>query len=299
MKLAILFWFYKDVELCENRLRLLRRHNPGARIYGLYGGETCRADEFQARLGSHLDDFYAFHETGDSQWKWRNGDLMIAHWFRERGEHLPWDAVFVAQWDMLIFDSLPKLFPTLREGEMLLSGLRPVKEVEAWWWYLRDGSADRQEYLEFLEHVKARYGFTGAPLCCEFIVACLPRKFLERYSAISHPELGFLEYKIPIYAQIFGIPFCTDHPYSPWWADDPSTRQTPPLARILNADTEAIPLRNVLTHLSRPGGARIFHPVSYPYPLRSMQKLLQVGREIIQEELKPRWWRWNKRLRGQ
>jgi len=28
MKLAILFWFYKEQEICENRLKLLRKYNP-------------------------------------------------------------------------------------------------------------------------------------------------------------------------------------------------------------------------------------------------------------------------------
>ncbi len=38
VQLGILFWFYRDVGLCRNRLRLLRRRNPGTPIYGLYGG---------------------------------------------------------------------------------------------------------------------------------------------------------------------------------------------------------------------------------------------------------------------
>jgi len=35
MKLAILFWFYKEPEICQNRLELLRQNNPTISIYGL------------------------------------------------------------------------------------------------------------------------------------------------------------------------------------------------------------------------------------------------------------------------
>ena len=105
-------------------------------------------------------------------------------------------------------------------------------------------------------------------------------------------ELGFLEYKLPIYAQIFGIPFCTAHPYNPWWADDPATRSLPLRAKILNADVHKVPLRIVFSHLLSRSGARIFHPYFRTYPLSLKKRLCSIAREMVEEEIKPRWRRW-------
>lgn len=298
MKLAVLFWFYKDPDLCENRLAVLRRANPAARIYGLFGGDPAQAGHFRQRLGRHLDDFYVFDAVRDAHWKWYHGDQMIAHWYRERGVSLEWDSLFVAQWDMLVFGRLDVLFGGLRAGEMLFSGLRPVREVDPWWWYVREGSAEREEYLRFLHFVRETQGFAGEPLCGEFIVVCLPRAFLARYVDIPQPELGFLEYKMPIYAQIFGIPFCTDHPYAPWWGDDPATRDAPLLARALNSESQDVPLRSVCTHLAWPWGRRIFHPVFRDYPLSPWRRALRLRDELRDEVLKPWWWAFNRRYLG-
>lgn len=295
MRLAVLFWFYKEPALCANRLRVLRRDNPEAAIYGLFGGDPAAAPAFQAALGPYLNDFWTFDEPRDPRWKWYHGDQVIARWFQARGASLPWDTVFVAQWDMLVFGPLAERFRTLRTGEILLSGLRPVREVEGWWWHLRPGSEDRARYERFLAFVRAEHGFREDPLCCEFIVICLPRAFLEPYSQAPEPELGFLEYRIPIYAQILGTPFCTDHPYTPWWGDDPASRTVPLLRRALNSEVCEVPLRAITGNLLRPSGARIFHPVFREYPLSAAGRARRLAREILDEELRPRWWRLQRR----
>ncbi|WP_407278608.1 hypothetical protein U5817_20395 [Aromatoleum evansii] len=298
MKLAVLFWFYKEPELCENRLVVLRRRNPHAKVYGLYGGDPAKAPLFRERLGQYLDDFYVFDQPRDAHWKWYHGDQMIVHWYRKRGVDLAWDSLFIAQWDMLVFGRLEGLFAGVQEGEMLFSGLRPVREVDPWWWYIREGSPERAEYFRFVDFVRQTHGFSAEPLCGEFIVVCLPRSFLERYAGIHNPDLGFLEYKIPIYAQIFGVPFCTAHPYNPWWGDDPSTRDAPLLARALNSETRDVPLRSILTHLALPWGSRIFHPVFREYPLDFRRRMGRLGEELRDEVLKPGWWRFNRRYLG-
>jgi hypothetical protein len=78
MRLAALFWFYADFDVCENRLRLLRLFNPGLPIYGLYGGSAEDVEEARRRLGPLLDDFYAYGGAEPAAWKWRHGDRVIA-----------------------------------------------------------------------------------------------------------------------------------------------------------------------------------------------------------------------------
>ncbi len=267
MQIAVLFWFYKDFDVCENRLAALRANNPGIRIYGLYGGDPGEAGEAERRLGRWFDDFYAFAEERDPHWKWQHGDALIAAWHRDRGHALAWDSLVIVQWDMLMLAPISRLFATLQPGQILFSGLRPAREVEGWWGWLNgadpDKRADRDAFLAYLEDT---HGYRGELLCCLFIVACLPRRFLDLYVAAGPPEVGFLEYKLPTLARIFGIPFCEDHPYRPWWASNPATRQAPARERLLNAVGDDIAFDTVLAEMARPDGLRIIHPYRRPFP---------------------------------
>lgn len=267
MNLAFLFWFYKDFDVCENRLSALRARNPNRPIYGLYGGDPTEAANAQARLGRWLDNFYAFPEDRSAHWKWQHGDQLIAAWYRDRGHALPWDSVVVAQWDMLLLASADRLFPTLKPGEALFSGLRPEHEVADWWGWLNGADpekrADRNAFRNYLE---TEHGYRNELLCCLFIVACLPRRFLECYIAAGSPLVGFLEYKLPTLARVFGIPFCQDHPYHPWWASNPATRNAPERERLLNAVGRDIPLDAVLAETARQDGLRIIHPYRRHFP---------------------------------
>jgi len=261
VKLAILFWFYKELAICEDRLRLLRRLNPEASIYGLFGGEPSAAGEAQARLGGLLDDFYAFPDAQSPDWKWRNGDRLIAAWAEQRGRALAWDTVVVVQWDMLLLAPVQQLFGMLQPGQALFSGLRPLEEIESWWgWAGAKDPEKRQEREAFRSELARGHGYRGPLLACLFIVVCLPRRFLELYPASGPPETGFLEYKCPTMARVFDIPFCTDHPYRPWWASDPATRDAPARERVLNAVGRRVSLPTVLREVLAADGARVIHP---------------------------------------
>ena len=270
MNLAILFWCYKNPEVCRDRLELLRQHNPERPIYVLFGGEPDQAGGFRVALEGLHDDFYVFTGAppegseellasfrGGAYWKYFYGDLLIASWYRERGHELAWDTVVVVQWDMLVFGSLDEVFRGLKPGEILLSGLRPIREVEEdWGWVSPHNPPARSMYEDFLQHVRERYGFQGDPRGCLAIVLALPRAFLEPFSRIEEPQLGFIEYRLPIYAQAFGIPFCTDHDFHPWWgAVDPLQRNS-----TLRARPAEIEVPTILKNLRREDGARVFHP---------------------------------------
>ncbi len=279
MQLGILFWFYRDVAVCENRLRLLRRRNPGVPIYGLYGGPRQDEARFAGALRSHLDDFWAFRLERDRQWRWRNGDLMLSAWFTGRGESLEWDSVFVAQWDLVVVTSLARLLPPLAVGEMLISGIRPVREVEPWWQWTQ--GAARQEYEAFLGHVASRFGAVEDPMCCQFIGLVAPRGFLARYAGIDEPELGFLEYKVPTYAQVFSIPLVPDTCFRPWWPEEPGTSGVGRTATLVHAWATPVKLPVMLYESLRPGGRRVFHPYHgiYPHDLASVGDAVRRRRE--------------------
>jgi len=279
VRLGILFWFYRDVAVCQNRLRLLRRRNPGTPVYGLYGGPRRDASVFGAALGPLLDDYWSFPDDRDERWKWRNGDVMLSRWFTDRGQGLQWDSVFLAQWDLVVVSPLVDLLPPLEVGDMLISGARPVREVEAWWQWVR--GERRGEYDAFLAHVAARFGSVDDPMCCQFIGLVAPRSFMARYAVIEEPDLGFLEYKIPIYAQVFGTPLVPDTCFRPWWPEEPATSRATRTQSLVHAWPTPVRLPVMMYEAKRPRGRRIFHPYHgiYPHDVASLGDMLRRRRE--------------------
>ncbi|MEM7202867.1 MAG: hypothetical protein AAF628_21595 [Planctomycetota bacterium] len=269
MKLAVLFWCYKELDLCEDRLRHLRSHDPDTPIYVLFGGEPEDAPPFERRLGPYVNDFWVFDEPkpylpdclpgafrGGQFWKYMYGDLLIAAWHRRRGVDLEWDTVVIVQWDMLLYGRIPELFSCLKKDQILLSGLRPVAEVaDEWVWVAPQFEIDHTRYHRYLDHMRERYGYRGEPKCYVAIVSCLPRVFLDRFAEIERPELGFLEYRIPIYAEAFGVPFCTDHPFQAWWGTQPYS-----VWSTLRARPREIWAPTIFANVRRRDGARVFHP---------------------------------------
>jgi hypothetical protein len=269
-RLGLLFWFYARPLLCRNRLALLRRYHPATPIYGLYGGPPDDAPRFVRALSDQLDDLYVFRSAHGARWRWQHGDLMIADWFHRRGRNLPeWDTVAVVQWDLLAFDTLDRLLTPLRPGELVLTGLRPAAEVAAWWYWTRPGTSRRAAYDAFQAYLRRQHGAAPAPWACQFILAALPRPFLARYTEAHPPELGFLEYKLPTYARLFGTPMRAlaatpgAGPASCWAYDSAATTPGTPL----NADGLEVSLLTVWRHLRQPDGARLFHPFERRYPL--------------------------------
>jgi hypothetical protein len=283
VRLALLFWFYKDLLVCQNRLRLWRRLNPDVPIYGLYGGPVEQGARFAEGLECFLDDFWAFPPGKDPRWKWRNGDLVLREWFVDRGKCLEWDTVFVAQWDLVAVRPLRAVLPAMQEGEMLLSGLRPIHEVETWWrWTQGD---HRAEYLAFMDSVRDRFGELHDPPCCQFIGIVAPRSFLSLYGGGEPSELGFLEYKVPVLARAWGIPFVEDTCFRPWWPEDPSTAAVKRTERLVHAWPNSLRLPTMLYEAHRPHGRRIFHPYRgiYPHDLESLQEMRRRARPGAEE----------------
>jgi hypothetical protein len=280
VKLGVLFWCYKHPDLCRDRVEMLRRDNPDTPIYVLFGGEPPDAPEFERALGDLVQDFYVFDDPPPPSvvekqgsgnefrdgvfWKYEHGDLMLRAWHRDRGCKLPdWDTVVVVQWDMLVFGKLEKTFACLKEGEVLLSGVRPIGELEdVWLWTSPKYPERRARYLAYLDYVKEQTGFEGEALSSLPIVMCYPRTFFDRWVEVDRPDHGFLEYSLPTWARAFDVPLCEDHPFIPWWG---ATDRYTPLA-ALRALPREIWVPAILLNLMKPGGARVFHPYWRPVP---------------------------------
>jgi hypothetical protein len=278
LQMAVLFWCYKEPEICRERLALLRRYNPGLPVYVLYGGEPHDAPEFEKKLQGLHDDFWIFdmkaaasgvsnaaHEPeGGKRWKWYHGDLLLLEWYLRRGAGLQWDTVFVMQWDMLVFAPLKQIVPGLRRDEIYFSGLRPVAEIEDQWDWTSPAFYPefRADYLAFLDHLGKDHGYSAAPLACLAIIMVLPRVFFEKFAAIPQPALGFIEYKLPTYARLFEIPFWNKIHHKVWWdGHEPySWRVT-----LCAVQVEIKPITMALGRLL-PGGCKIFHPYTRQIP---------------------------------
>ncbi len=270
MDIAILFWAYKDLPVCRDRMRHLRSLNPRSRIFVLFGGALGDAAAFEDALSPWADDFYAFPHERPGDWKWRHGDLVLAAWFRERGASLAWDSVFVAQWDLLTLVGIDRLLRRLRPDQLLLPGLRQIREVERWWHWVREDSPERAEYLRFLEVHPATQRL-AEPLCCQFLAAALPYGFLQRYASIDEPECGFLEYKLPMLAQTWGFGFFRSRQFRTMWREERSGldldhSRWDRLRFTFHADKSAVSKKAVALHARIPYGRRVFHPFVERYP---------------------------------
>ena len=116
---------------------------------------------------------------------------------------------------------------------------------------------------------------------------------MEKYSQIENRELGFFEYRIPIYAQVFNTPVCMQHPFKPWWDRVEPLRWDSTLRAVGILISDYIIYRNLLL----PRGARIFHPYHDVFPvarslwLRALRFVLTTkfqrifGRISVHEEL--------------
>ena len=258
MKLAILFWFYKEPDVCENRLQLIKKFNPELQIFGLFGGDSKETGQYQKKLGKYLDDFYTFDSNSEKNWKWINGDLIILDWYEKRGRILSWDSVVVIQWDALVFDSIENQFEGIEKDQIFLSGLRKLDlELENQWYWTTPERSERENYLNFLKYAKDEYEYVDEPMCCLFIFQIFPRFFFDKYLTVRDREVGMLEYKIPIYAKIFNIPVYERNLGVGWKNDE---------IRPLNAIPREIKEEYINSELRKPEGWRIFHPYYKSWP---------------------------------
>lgn len=253
----LLFWFYKEFDVCLDRVRRLRQLHPGASIYGLYGGTPDEEGLFREKIGPLLDDFYSSPDLPES-YKWIHGEALLLDWYRNRGQMLPWTSLIIAQWDLLPFLDLRVIFSEVAQDAMYLPGLRKLSPaVESQWcWTSTDEPHCRGEYLKFREHLSSLGASTEDLLACLFPVGVIPRIFFHRFDLQPWPELGFLEYKLPTLAALYGIPLANLDIGISWGLDgEPS-----PLLGPVHTKKTPISSAFIRHQLRDPEGWRLFHP---------------------------------------
>lgn len=258
MKLAILFWFYKEPDICLNRLKLIKENNPDAKIFGLYGGDKESYSLYKSKLKKYLDDFHVSSLCDKpTRYKWIHGDLMILKWYEDRGKLLDnWDSVAIVQWDALILGDIKNQFPKIRKDELFISGIRLLDNyIEERWHWTKKGSKERDNYLNFKEYVKEKYDYKNKLLCSLFIFQIFPKIFFDKWLTVEDKEIGMLEYKMPTYAKIFGIPIYKKD-IGTWWFNEKARRGETPL----NAREVEIQEEFIESELNKKNGFRIFHP---------------------------------------
>ena len=204
-------------------------------------------------LSKYLKSFYR-SPFSDPDWKWIHGDLVILDWYEKYGKNLDFDSIVVVQWDMLFFDSIENQFDMLNKNEMYLSGFRRLDEYTETHWEWTDPNKEyRQNYLDFIKYVKDNYSYNNKQIpCCLFILEVIPKIFFNKYLEIRDKEVGMLEYKIPVYAEIFNINVITREGEAHWWDE---VEKYP-----LNAEPIEIKGEYIDKELKKENGWRIFHP---------------------------------------
>jgi len=217
MKRIILFRFHKEPEICENRLIMLKRFNPGVAIFGLYGGTEKDFGKFDC-LAKYLKNIFAI-ENKTSEWKWKNGDLGVRMWFDAIGRNADFEMVHLIEWDLLLFDSLENIYGAIPRNGIGLTGLIELGEVESRWVWT-SGKEERPEWVALLEFAKDRYGYKNRPCASLAPGYCLPRNFLADYRAAEIPELCHDELRLPLFGQIFGYKLFDTGFYRKWFDDN-------------------------------------------------------------------------------
>lgn len=249
MKRIIVFRFHKNAAVCRNRLELLRLFNPTIEMYGLYGGDERDAALMSRRLSRHLEHCYCI-QGRSAAWKWKNGDLALAAWFRDFGNRVSFDALHVLEWDMLVLDSIERIYGHLSPRSIGLTGLLPMAGVNTDWKWIRH-EPYKTEWANLLLHVRRVHQYRGEPFVCKAGGLTVPRGFLADYCRLEVPELCNDEIRVPLYGQILGYELSdngyldlfseTDRKHFSLWGDHVGTR-------------------DIRRELARKDGRRVFHP---------------------------------------
>lgn len=201
----ILFRYHRAYDVCVQTLQLLRKLNPDTPIHGLYGGNDLLED-IPSELTSLLDSNWAI-PIDDFYYKWKNGDLCVRWWFREKGRDISFDHAYFLEWDMLLFKPLSVIYGPLDKDtnySTIFGDFDYARSIN-WYWIREQFGVETDQLLEHLaERGKAvdikslSFSTMGGAVFC--------RGFLELYSNEPVPCYSNDELRLSVYSKAFNIP---------------------------------------------------------------------------------------------
>jgi hypothetical protein len=221
-------------------VRLLRTLNPGVPICGLLGASGGLGRAIEAVFG--FDSVYRIPRR--EGWSTDDADLALAAWYGHVGCGMAFDVAHLVDWDLLLLDSVERLYASVPEGTVGLTALAPLSEV---------GHDCGRRWERLLSYARAAWAYDGVPYTCWRAGACFPRSFLERYAAIEAPALCDDRLRVPLFAQVLGFPLA-DTGFRRGWQD-------PDEDRFFNRDGREIETSAIGMELAKPDGRRAFYPV--------------------------------------
>lgn len=251
MKRLVLFRFHQNRAVCQNRLDLIKRYNPGVEIHGLYGGDESLYPNVERAIGSQFSSLFCL-KGKTPLWKWLHGDLAVREWYQAVGRTLSFDVVHLLEWDLVLLDSLDNIYKHVPAGAAGITGLVKLELIKDRWCWTRRSSWWTAQWERLLTHVRKQYLYDDEPYASQGPGLCLPRRFLELYAPAEIPPLCHDEVRLPLFLQSFGINLFDTGLYNGWFdgADE----------AFFNCRNREIAPEVMWDELDSPGGVRAFHP---------------------------------------
>lgn len=249
MRRMILFRFHDRFDTCRDRIALIRRLNPGIKIHGLYGGPEGREDSLSDTIPVYAPSLSNQFQSGRTSFMWKHNDLGIRAWYALFGRDLEFDMLHVLEWDLLVLEPVDKAFAAVGDGEVGLTGLRPLADAPRdWRWTNTEPPVS--EWKGLLAFARGKFGYDQVPHACQGPGMCFPKAFLERYADAGSDVLQLCheELRLPLYAQVFGFKVVDTGITSDWTTPFFNCRKVP------------IPRKTIETELAKRDGCRVFHP---------------------------------------
>jgi hypothetical protein len=256
MNRIILFRFHENQAVCRDRVNLLRQHNPGTPIYGLYGGGETLYPRVEQSFAGELAHLYCLRGK-TATWKWLNGDLAIREWHQAVGRALDFDMLHVVEWDLVLLDSLEKIYGGVPKGGLAITGLVPLRAIKDKWIWPQLQSWWVPQWERLLAHSRENYDYEAEPYASLGPGLALPKTFLDLYADGEVPELCHDEVRLPLFAQNFGFDLYDTGFYQGWFDARAEA--------FFNCTNQEVGLEVIRSELANPGGRRAFHPCRAVY----------------------------------
>jgi hypothetical protein len=250
MKRILIFRFHKLPGICLERIDLLRQFNPKHDIYGLFGGEADQLKPALQLLGPKMSNIFSIADHAPG-WKWRFSDLALHEWFVNLGTNIAFDIATVVEWDLVFLKSVDELYSHVSAESIGLTGVRAIKDIESDWapTAMEPFSIEWQNLLSWARTTR---GYSNEPLACLGPGCSIPRVYFERYGDLHMPEWSTDELRLPLSAQLLGIPIADTRLCRSWFLDFE--------LEIFNTFKREVLPSTITRELRIPNGRRCFHP---------------------------------------